>query len=173
MITGRPAESEYAPFYAGYVSLVPEDDIVAALREQTAEITAIARGIPPERETFRYAPEKWSLRELFGHMVDAERVFGYRLFCISRGEEQPLPGFDEKSYVARSDYDGRPLPDIVEELVLVRDANLSIVERLDERTVHRAGVANGVSITVRALLFVLTGHVRHHLKVLEERYRST
>lgn len=173
MIAGRPAESEYAPFYAGYVSLVPEEDVVSALRDQTAEITAIARGIPAERETFRYAPEKWSVRELFGHMVDAERVFGYRLFCISRGEEQVLPGFDEKNYVARSAYDGRPLPDIVEELVLVRDANLSVVERLDERTVQRAGVANGARITVRALLFVLAGHVRHHLKVLEERYRPT
>jgi hypothetical protein len=173
MIAGRPADTEYAPFYAGYVSLVPEEDVVSALREQMAEITAIARGISPERETFRYAPEKWSVRELFGHMVDAERVFGYRLFCISRGEEQPLPGFDEKNYIARSGYGGRPLPDIVEELVLVRDANLSIVERLDERTVHRSGVANGVPITVRALLFVLTGHVRHHLNVLEERYRPT
>jgi hypothetical protein len=173
MILGRPAESEYAPFYAGYVSLVPESDIVSALRDQMAEITASARGFPAERETFRYAPEKWSVRELFGHMVDAERIFGYRLFCISRGEEQALPGFDEKSYIARSDYDGRPLPDIVEEFSLVRDANLSIIERLDERTIHRAGVANGVPITVRALLFVLTGHVRHHLRVLEERYRPT
>jgi hypothetical protein len=173
MIVGRPAESEYAPLYAGYVSLVPEDDVVSALREQMAEIIAFARGIPPERESFRYAPEKWSVRELFGHLVDSERVFGYRLFCISRGEEQALPGFDEKSYVARSGYDARPLPDIVEELGLVRDANLSVIERLDERTVHRAGVANGVPITVRALLFVLTGHVRHHLKVLEERYRPT
>jgi hypothetical protein len=171
MIAGRPADTEYAPFYAGYVSLVPEDDVVSALREQMAEITAVARGIPPDRETFRYAPEKWSVRELFGHMVDAERVFGYRLFCISRGEVQPLPGFDEKTYIARAGYDGRPLPDIVEELVLVRDANLSIVERLDERMVHRSGVANGVPITVRALLFVLTGHVRHHLNVLKERYR--
>src|SRR4051812_26404048 len=109
----RPTASEFAPFYAGYVSLVPEGDIMAVLEGQPAHVRLEMRAFIPEREQFRYADGKWSVREVLGHMTDAERVFGFRAFCFSRGDENALPGFDENDYVARSDFDRRQLADLV------------------------------------------------------------
>jgi hypothetical protein len=170
MMNERPSEKEYASFYSGYVSLVPENDALSVLRRQIAEIREVSSSVSPDRESHRYAPGKWSIRELFGHLADAERVFGYRAFCISRGEEASLPGFDEKSYVANSGYEGRPLPELTADLVGARESNLRFLESLDEKAWHRSGIANGAGVSVRALGFIMAGHVRHHLKVLKERY---
>src|SRR4051812_27154451 len=102
IVTGRPTDAEYAPFFAGYVALVPEPDALAPLDAQVAELQALARAVPAEREQFAYAPGKWTVRQVLGHMTDAERVFGHRAFCISRGEPAILPAFDENAYVAAS-----------------------------------------------------------------------
>lgn len=168
----KPAETEYAPFYAGYVSEAPEGDVVAALEAQKSAIRRLASAVSPERETFRYAPGKWSVREVFGHLIDAERVFGYRAFCISRGDQASLPGFDEQEYMAASGYDRRGLPEIVDELLLARDSNLALFRALgpDSQAWSRLGVANGTPISVRALAFITAGHARHHLEVLRSRY---
>lgn len=171
MTSSRPAENEYASFYAGYVSLVPETEILPVLRTQPRELETFAAGVPRDFESFRYGPEKWSIREVFGHMNDGERVFGYRLFCISRGEEKPLPGFDEKNYVARSGYDRRPLKNLILDFTSLRESNVALLESLDEAAWRRAGNANGSGVSVRALSYILAGHVRHHLGVLESRYR--
>lgn len=170
MNIGRPEAKEYAPFYADYVSLVPEEDPVAALREQWNVVRRTAESVPRERETYRYGEGKWSVRELFGHLGDGERVFGYRMFCISRGDETALPGFDEKVYIASSGYDERPLSQLVQDLGLLREANLSLLGALDERAWRRVGNANGAPVSVRALGYIAAGHVRHHLKILAERY---
>jgi DinB superfamily len=170
MIDERPLETEYASFYAGYVSLVPETDILEVLRRQVVELERVARSVPPERETYRYAPEKWSIRELFGHLGDAERVFGYRAFCISRNDKAPLPGFDEKTYIANAGYDRRPLAELTFDLVATREANLRVLSSLDETAWRRSGNANGSPVSVRALGFIMAGHARHHLRVLSERY---
>jgi hypothetical protein len=165
----RPADTEYAPFYAGYVSLVPEADILSVLEEQKAAFRRLA-AVEPDRETFRYAPDKWSVREVTGHLTDGERVFGYRAFAISRGEKAGLPAFDENEYVAASGYGEVPLADLVAELVAVRDANLAFLRRLTADEWSRLGTASGKSVTVRALAWVLAGHPRHHLGILRERY---
>jgi hypothetical protein len=165
----RPDDTEYAPFYAGYVGLVPETDILSALEEQKAAFRRLA-AVEPGRETFRYAPDKWSVREVAGHLTDGERVFGYRAFAISRGERAGLPAFDENEYVAASGYGEAPLADLVVELVAVRDANLAFLRRLDADGWSRTGTASGKSITVRALAWIMAGHPRHHLAVLRERY---
>jgi hypothetical protein len=170
MKIGRPDASEYAPFYAAYVSLVPEEEPVAALREQWEVVRRTAESVPRERETYRYGEGKWSVRELFGHLGDGERVFGYRMFCISRGDETALPGFDEKVYVASSGFDGRPLSELVQDLRFLRESNLSLLRALDEKSWHQMGNANGFPVSVRALAFIAAGHVRHHLKILAERY---
>lgn len=167
---GRPAPTEYAPLYAGYVSDVPEDDIVRVLQTQPLELRSHAASVPTERECFRYGAGKWSVRELFGHLGDAERVFGYRAFCISRGETASLPGFDEKQYIARAAYDNVPLADLVEQLIAVRETNLMCLRRLEESTWTAQGLANGTPVTVRALAFIMAGHVRHHLRILTTRY---
>lgn len=170
MMNERPSEKEYAPFYAGYVERVPETDIVQVLRGQIPELERVVRGIRPERESFRYSPGKWSVRELFGHLTDAERVFGYRAFCISRGDQASLPGFDEKAYIAESDYDRRPLAELAADWTTARQSNLRFLESLDETAWRRSGTANGSPVSVRALGFIMAGHVRHHRGILAERY---
>jgi hypothetical protein len=169
-MTQKPAESEYAPFYAGYVAEAPEGDVVAALEAQKSEIRRLAAAVSPERETFRYAPGKWSVREVFGHLIDAERVFGYRAFCIGRGDRASLPGFDEQEYMAASGYDRRALREIVDELLLVRESNLAFFRTVNAEAWARLGVANGTPISVRALAFITAGHARHHLEILRSRY---
>lgn len=121
MGTGRPAASEYAPFYAGYVARVGEDDILSVLAQQMDEIGALVRTLPAARETHRYAEGKWSIREVLGHLIDAERVFGYRAFCVSCGEQAPLPSFDENQYVSAAGADRIPLVELSDEFAAVRE----------------------------------------------------
>ena len=166
----RPQENEYPPFYAGYVARVPETEILEVLREQPKELKRIADSVGADKERFRYASDKWSVRELFGHLVDAERFFGHRAFCISRGDANPLPGFDEKLYVSQSSYDSRSLSELVKDFSLLREANSRHLENLEATAFSREGVANGAKVTVRALAYIMTGHARHHLAVLRERY---
>ena len=166
----RPSETEYAPFYAGYVALVPETDILAVLAGQLTEVRRVAASIAPDRETWRYAEGKWSFREVVGHLVDAERVFGYRAFCFSRGETAALPSFDENQYVAAATSDAIPLRELVEELALVRQSNQAFLRRLRDPEWTRVGTASGKPVTVRALAWIMAGHPRHHLNILRDRY---
>ena len=167
---GRPGPTEYAPFYAGYLALTPEIDILRVLESQPVTVASVAGACPANREDYRYAPDKWSVREIMSHVIDVERVLGHRLFCVSRGEAAPLPGFDENEYVRQS----RPVADSVaalaREFAAVREANLFVARRLDGRGSERMGTANGTPISVRALTFIMAGHVRHHLAVLATRY---
>ena len=126
----RPGENEYAPFYAGYVARVPETDVLAALRAQPDELGRVASSVSKDKERFRYGEEKWSVREIFGHLVDSERFFGHRAFCVSRGDATPLPGFDEKLYVSGAGHDSRPLADLVKDFSLLREANVRLLENL-------------------------------------------
>ena len=166
----RPTETEYAAIYRGYVALVPETDIVGVLETQAEEIRRLLATVSPEKETYRYAEGKWSIRQVLGHLVDAERVFGYRAFCFSRGEPAPLPSFDENHYVDAARSDGVPLRELVEELALVRQANLAFLRRLDAREWAQVGTASGKPVSVRALAWIMAGHPRHHLQILRDRY---
>ncbi len=166
----RPAETEFAPFYAGYIARVPESNPLPALEAQPAEIRALAEMISPDEELFRYAPDKWSIRQTFGHLIDTERVMGYRAFCIARGETKPLPGFDEKDYVARAAFDERPVTEMAHEFAAVRHANLWTIRRWTPEQWGLVGNANGHPISARALTYVMAGHVRHHVALLRDRY---
>ena len=166
----RPADTEFAPFYASYIARVPETDPLLALEAQPAEMHALADRIAPEDELFRYAPDKWSVRQTFGHLIDTERVMGYRAFCIARGEEQPLPGFDEKDYVARADSDERSVKALAHEFAAVRHANLWAIRSWTEDDWTRMGNANGKPVSARAIAYIMAGHVRHHMALLRERY---
>lgn len=169
-ITQRPAADEYEQGFAGYVGLVPEADVLPVLRGQADEIRRLAAGIPPERETFRYAPGKWSIREILGHMGDGERVFGYRALCISRGDPASLPGFDQDDYVATAAFDTWTAAELAEDFARMRASNLVLLEHLAPAQWAQAGTANDKRVTVRAIAFIMAGHVRHHLGVLRARY---
>jgi hypothetical protein len=166
----RPGASEYASYFARYVELVPEADVLTVLENQLKEVARLGEQIPADRETFRYADGKWSIREVFGHLTDAERVFGYRAFCISRGELTPLPAFDENTYVQQSGYTDRPLADLITEFNFVRSGNLALLRCLDARAWGRIGTASNKPISVLALAFIMAGHVRHHFKAIRTQY---
>jgi hypothetical protein len=166
----RPLESEYAPYYQGYVAHVSEEEVLPVLRSQLDQLDVLLGRVTPEHETYAYAEGKWSIRELAGHLIDGERVFGYRAFCIARGETRNLPGFDENQYMLRAPYNQIDLEDLLSELRLVRLSNLAMLRTLDEEGWTRIGTANDAQVSVRALAFIMAGHVRHHMGVLRERY---
>lgn len=169
-MTGRPEASEYAPFYETYVSRVPEEDVLPVLAAQVVEIRGLAAAVPPERETYRYADGKWSVREVLGHLTDGERLFGYRALAIGRGDETPLPGFDQDVYMVHAAFDAVPLADLAEDFAAAREANLRMLGRFDDDAWRRVGTANATPVSARALAWIMAGHVRHHLAILEERY---
>ena len=168
---GRPTDQEYAPFYKGYVGLVTEDDVLPPLAAQRDEVLRLAASVPTERETFRYAEGKWSIRELFGHIGDGERVFGYRAFCIGRGDQAAFPGFDQEEYMAAADYDRVPLAELASDFARLRESNLAVLKRLPPERWAQVGTASGARVSVNALAYVMAGHVRHHLGVLRDRYQ--
>jgi hypothetical protein len=170
MLIARPAEGDYPDYTRGYVSLVTDGDVLGLLRHQLSLVRAIAAGVSDSREQTGYAPGKWSIRQVVGHLGDCERVFGYRALAISRSDGTPLPGFDENTYVSNSAYAETPLAELIEELVLLREANLRMLGRVVDRQWLQAGTANGQRITLGALAFVMAGHMRHHLNILQERY---
>ena len=166
----RPLENEYAPYYQNYVSQAPEEDILPAMRSQVDALDVLLEAVAPDRETYRYAEGKWSIRELVGHLIDGERMFGYRVLCIARGETQNLPGFDQDQYMLTAPFDRIDLEDLLSEFRLVRLSNIAMLRTLDEAAWMRMGTANDSAVSVRALVYIMVGHVRHHMNVLRERY---
>jgi hypothetical protein len=166
----RPDASEHQPYYRKYVDLVPDGDLVQTLRAQLDETLALVGGVPEGRGGHRYAPGKWSIREVLGHVIDTERVFAYRALRIARGDATPMEGFDENAYAAASDADARTLADLAEELRHVRLGNVAFFRALGDEALARRGTANGAEVTVRALAWILAGHELHHRALLRERY---
>jgi DinB family protein len=166
----RPAIDDYPEYFRGYVSLVPEEDVFAALDPQVALIEGLPARVGAARETFAYAPGKWSVREMLGHITDAERVFAYRALTFSRFDSASLPGFDETTWTPQGHFAGTPLRELSDEFVALRRANLQMLRRLDEPQWRAGGLGSNQPITVRALAFVMAGHVRHHLAILRDRY---
>ena len=169
-MNARPEEGEFNPYYGKYIDLVPEGDVVQTLRSQLSETLNTLKSIPEARAGFRYAAGKWSIKELVGHLSDAERLFVYRALCIGRGDTQSLPGFEEDEYVRGAAFDSLPLTRLVSEFETVRAATVSFFENLDDKSWARIGTANDNKISVRAIAYILAGHERHHRRVLQERY---
>ena len=166
----RPGPAEYAPFYSTYVDGVPEGDILETLTgglEETARVLASFHG---DRETRRYAPGKWSVREVVGHVVDTERVFAYRALSIARRDPAALPGMDQEVWALGSNAQDRPLEDLERELAAVRSSSLALFRSFPADAWKRRGMASGNSFTVRSLAWIVAGHEIHHRRVLAERY---
>ena len=166
-----PSEDEYHSFFGGYVSRVKDvADPVGELTAQRQRVRALFEGITEERASYRYAPGKWSIKGLLGHLTDAERIFAYRVLRIARGDETPLAGWDENDYARRAAFDDRTLTDLLDDWTAVRDSTIALVKGLPEDAWTRRGVANNSPVTTRALLYIILGHVEHHVAVLRERY---
>lgn len=171
MTPQRPEKDEYAEFYANYISLVEETDVVSALQKQTNDLRELLAEISAaEKENFRYAEGKWSVKELLGHIIDGERVFSYRALRISRGDRTPLAGFEENSYVADSNFADTDFADLIEEFSMLRAANVLLFKNLTEEMWRRRGTASDATVSVRALAFMMVGHVAHHTNILRYRY---
>jgi uncharacterized damage-inducible protein DinB len=166
----RPAATEYAPYFARYVERVPEGDIVALLRENSAILNASIATLDEARGAYRSAEGKWSIREMLGHLMDVERVFVYRALSIARGDTTPLPGFDQDDYAATAGSDARRLSDLREELRALRESTVRFFASPPLDAWARVGVASGNDISVRAIAHIIVGHTEHHLQVLAERY---
>jgi uncharacterized damage-inducible protein DinB len=166
----RPGADEYAPFYAGYIAEVPEGDVLDLLLHQADQTLATLRPLPAARWRHRYAPGKWSVAEVLGHVTDAERVFVYRALRIARGDQTPLAGFDENAFMTMAGFDERAPAGLLTEYVAVREATLALFRGLPSGAGERRGVASGAGVSVRALAYIIAGHERHHLRVLQERY---
>jgi DinB superfamily len=166
-------DDEYDPFYAGYIArarAAAAPDVAAHLKAQGERTAATLAAIPEARAGFRYAPGKWSVREMVGHLADAERVMAYRLLRIARGDGTPLPGFDQDAFAAAAGADGRTLADLAAELAAVRGATVTLVAGLDAAALARRGTANDRPVTARAIAGIIAGHELHHLAILDERY---
>jgi len=163
----RPDASEHAAYYARYVALVPDAGARARLAQDLDALAAMLDGADADHA---YAPGKWSVRQVVQHVADAERIFATRALCIARGDQTPLPGFDENAYADATAGDVRPLADVLGELRAVRAATLALVDGLPDEAWDRVGTASGHPVSVRALVWIMAGHAIHHAAILRERY---
>jgi len=168
--TIRPNDDEYSPFYGKYIQRVADGDLVAILRDQVATSAALLRNAPADRADFAYAPGKWTLKQVIGHMIDVERVMSYRALRFSHNDATELPGFDENDWVANSNSSERTIADLVAEYEAVRAATVHFARHLGRDALVRRGTANGQQLSVRALLFIIAGHELHHIALVRERY---
>jgi hypothetical protein len=166
----HPEPGEYAPYYEKYISLIPGNDILATLEDQRRQTLLLLSGRTDADGDLRYAPGKWSVKEVLGHLNDTERIFAYRALRISRGDQTPLAGFEQDDYVRNGPFARRPLEDLIEDYIAVRRATISLFRNLDEAAWTRRGVASENEVTVRALAYMIAGHELHHRKILEEKY---
>ena len=170
-ISGRPAPGEYGPHAEEDIDRVVGDDAVDALRRQQQEVTAFLSGLDDSDVAgLRYAPGKWTVKEVIGHMLDDERIFAYRALCIARGDSLPLNSFDENAYVAGTNFEERALVDSLEEYQIIRSSTLALLRPLSDQSWLRRGTVAGYTASVRGLAFHIAGHELHHLEILKVRY---
>lgn len=170
MTTTIPDRTEAAPYYFTYIDQVPEGDINEVLGEQLPATLSFLGGISEERSLHRYAPDKWSIRQVLNHVSDSERVFVSRAFWFARGFETPLPSFNQDVAAASAAADEQSWSHHVEELRTVREATLTFFQSLPADAWSRRGTASDSPFTVRALAFIVAGHLNHHVRILNERY---
>ena len=166
----RPEKSEYDPYYERYISLIIDNDIVPVLAGQLTELQDLFTALPEERGTYAYETAKWTIKEVLSHLIDGERIFAYRVFRIARGDKTPIEGFEQDGYIENSHANERTFAELLDEFNLLRRANVLFFKNLDNDDWVRTGTANNVEISVRAIAFVMGGHIRHHITILRSRY---
>lgn len=166
----RPAAGEHAEYYARYVAMVPDGDILEILREQLGETLAMLQGLTPEQEQYRYADGKWSLRESVGHVIDTERLFAFRALAMARADGVDLPAMDQDAWAEGSNAHDRPLDALCAEWAALRRANIHMFAWMDEETGRRTGRASGYEFSVRSFPWIIAGHELWHRKLFDEHY---
>ncbi|MDR7076932.1 putative damage-inducible protein DinB [Neobacillus niacini] len=166
----RPTKNEYPDYYVPYVNLVPEANLVQLLQENLKKTITLFEGISEEVSLHRYAPGKWSIKEVLGHITDTERIMSYRLLRVGRGDQTPLAGFDENDYVQAAQTNNLSLKTILEDFKAARNSTITLVQNLPESAWANIGNANGTEITTRAIAYIIAGHQMHHCKIVEDRY---
>jgi uncharacterized damage-inducible protein DinB len=166
-----PNTDEYAPFYSDYIQRASQrDDLYEALSDQIAELHSTLGSLSEQQARFKPGPAEWSIKEVMGHLNDVERVFSYRLLRVSRNDAAPLPGFEQDDYVRAAGFDDYPLEDLLTEFEYLRHANIIAIQHLSSEAIDRRGTASGVTVSARALIYMLVGHVDHHRASLHEKY---
>ena len=166
----RPQPQEYDPYYERYISLVANDDILSTMAAQPAELRELLANIPEERGTFAYDDGKWTIKELLGHLIDGERIFAYRVFRIARGDKTPIEGFEQDGYIENARANERTFADLLDEFELLRVSGVLFFNNLNDADFLRTGTANNCEVSVRALVYIMAGHIRHHVNILKDRY---
>ncbi len=166
-----PTVSEFAPFYADYVQRASRrEDVYTALSHQIDELHIALNALTEAQACFRPGPQEWSIKEVIGHLGDVERVFSYRLLRISRGDPTPLPGFEQEDYIRAARFDDRSLDELLTEFEFLRRANLLAIQHMNDEMLEQRGTASGATVSARALIYMLVGHVDHHMASLHEKY---
>lgn len=166
----RPEPEEYGEFYQGYIDLIDAPNIIQVLIQQGQQVYAVIQRLTAEEVSYSYEDNKWSVKQVFGHLVDTERIMAYRALSISRGETNALPGYDQDEYVEQANFENRSLQSISTEYDALRNANISMFNSFSQEQITRKGTANDVTVSVRALAYIIAGHERHHMQILEEKY---
>lgn len=166
----KPEETEYLPYYGRYISLVQDGDILELLSKQLDETLPLLRSIPQSQASFRYAPDKWSINELVGHLIDSERIFAYRALRFARNDQTPVPGYEQDDYVRNASFNDWSLSELIDEFECVRRSTIFLFKHLNSDAWTRTGVANGSEASVRALAYIIAGHELHHRGILRSRY---
>lgn len=166
----RPEKTEYNEYYERYISLVNEAEIVVTFEDQLNEMSELLKSISEEKSMFAYAEGKWTIKETVGHLIDGERIFGYRALRISRGDETPMEGFEQDGYVENAPFNDYRFSDLIEEFELVRKSSILFFKHLKDEDFLRTGTASGSPVSVRSLAYIMVGHVSHHANILRERY---
>jgi len=165
----RPQPDEFGLFYEKYIASV-DDDVIAELEKQLTEFPDFLKMLPAKCHDFSYAPGKWTLKELLGHVIDTERIMAYRMLCFARNDSNALPGFEENEYVENAHFANMDFGIMADEFAAVRKSNMFLFKALNDEELDRSGLANGGLISVRALLFIIAGHLNHHKRIINERY---
>ena len=167
----KPEVGEYAPYTTMYISLLPDDGLILKhLQDNLAATTDFIRSLPEEKLSYRYAPGKWTIKEILGHLIDDERIYAYRALRFARNDQTELPGFEQDEYAVESRANERPIQDLLDEFAVVRNSTIALFESFDNEVLTRSGIASGNVMSVRAAAYHIAGHELRHMNIIKERY---
>ena len=169
-IINKPNPNEYAPYFQNYTELAPEENIISSLEDQLMETVSFYDSLNESEFDFCYAPGKWSIKEVIMHVLDTERIFNYRALRFARKDDTPLPGFEQDDYINNTDWTNYSIKSIIEEYELVRKHSIVLFNNMTTEMLEQSGISDGMNLSVRAIPFILAGHERHHLNVINSKY---